>query len=77
MKHLLSIKKPFQAVLLSPVSCADELVSFDPFVFHRKICGVPPTLTLSERQACSQLLVFSKVGPLVGSVLSALWSYHF
>lgn len=77
MKHLLSIKKPFQAVLLSPVSCADELISFDPFVFHRKICGVPPTFTLSERPACSQLLVFSRVGPLGESLLSALWSDYF
>lgn len=69
MKHLFSIKKPFQAVLLSPVSCTDELIPFDLFIFHGKICGAPPTPTLSETQACSQPLVFSRVGP-EGGVLS-------
>lgn len=42
MKQLLSIKKPFQAVLFKPVSCAEELIPFDLFIFHRKICGAPP-----------------------------------
>ena len=73
MKHLLSIKKPFKAVLLSPVSCTGELKLFDLFVFHGKICGAPPKPTPYEAQACSQQLMFSSVRP-GGCPLSVLRS---
>ena len=77
MKQLLSIKKPFQAVLFKPVSCAEELIPFDLFIFHRKICGAPPPIsTLSEEQACSLSLhsAARNVGPEGECHLSVLWA---
>ena len=60
------------------MSCADELILPDLFIFHWRIGGAPPTPTLFEEQSCSQPLgsAARSVSAKCGCGLTALRADH-